>query len=51
MCVKINVLFSIIRVMKVYCGTLVGAAGFINNGGMFQCETEAIQNTTVQTRK
>ena len=30
-------LFSIIRVVRMWCGILVSAAGFTNNGGMFEC--------------
>ena len=33
MCIEIDVLFSIIRVVRMWCGILVSAAGFINNGG------------------
>ena len=49
MCIKINVLFSIIRVVRVWCGILVSAAGLINNGGMIECLVAMIQNTTMQT--
>ena len=34
MCIDIEMLFSIIRVVRMWCGILVSAAGFINNGGM-----------------
>ena len=35
MCIKIDVLFSIIRVERMWCGILVGVDRFINNGDMF----------------
>ena len=47
MCIEIDVLFSIIRVVRMWCGILVSAAGFINNGGMFKFSMAGIQNTTV----
>ena len=37
MCIKINVLFSNIRVVKVLCGKLVNAAGLININSMLEC--------------
>ena len=49
MCIKNDVLFSIIQVVRVCCGMLVGAAGIISNGGMFKCLMAAIQDTTMQT--
>ena len=49
--INIDVLFSIIRVVGVWCGMLVSAGGFINNGGMFDCLMAGIQNTTVCTGK
>ena len=49
MSINIDVLFSIIRVVKVWCGISVSTAGFINNGGMFEFLVEKIQNKTVQT--
>ena len=36
-------LFSIFRVVRMWCGILVSAAGFINNGGMFECSMAGIQ--------
>ena len=45
MCNNIDVLFSIIRVERVWCGMLVSAAGFINNGDMFEYLPAGIQNT------
>ena len=47
MCIEIDVLFSIIRVVRMWCGILVSAAGFINNGGMFECSMAGIKHTTV----
>ena len=40
-------LFSIIRVVRMGCGIMVSAAGFINNGGMLECSVAGIQYTTV----
>ena len=42
MCIEIGMLFSIIRVLMVCRGILVSAAGFIDNGGMFECWMAAI---------
>ena len=47
MCNEIGMLFSIIRVVRVVCGILVSAAGFIDNGGMLECSVAGIQTTTV----
>ena len=47
MCIKIGVLFSIIRVVRVWCGILVSAAGFINNGCSFECSMAVLQNKTM----
>ena len=47
MCIKIDVLFSIIHAVIVWCGILVSAAGHISNGGMFECSMAAIQNATM----
>ena len=47
MCINIDVLFSTIRVVKILVGILVSGAGFINNGGMFECLIEGIQNITM----
>ena len=47
MCIDIEMLFSIIRVVRVWCGILVSAAGFIDNGGMLECLVAGIQTTTV----
>ena len=47
MSINIDVLFSIIRVVGVWCGILVSEIGFIINGGMFDCLMAEIQNTTV----
>ena len=49
MCIKIDVLLSIIQVVRVWCGILVSATGHINNGGMLKCSVAGIQNTTMQT--
>ena len=50
MCNEIEMLFSIIRVVRMWCGILVSAAGFITNGGMFECSVAGIQNTTVYNK-
>ena len=50
MCIDIEMLFSIIQVEKVWCGILVSAAGFINNGGMQECSVAGIQTKTVYCR-
>ena len=47
MCIKKDVLFSIIQDVRVWCGILVSAAGFNNNGGMFEYSMAGIHNTTV----
>ena len=43
MCNEIEMLFILIRVVWMWCGILVSAAGFINNGGMFECSVAGIQ--------
>ena len=43
MCNVIKMLFSIIRMVRMWCGILVSAAGFITNGGMFECSVALIQ--------
>ena len=48
MCTKTDVLFSIDRVVRVWCGMLDSTAGFLNNGGMFEWSVAGIQNTTVK---
>ena len=47
MCIKIDVLFSIIRVVRVWCGMLVSAAGIMKNGGMFEPLKAGIQYATM----
>ena len=51
MCTKLDVLFSIIRVVGVWCDILVSAAGFINNGCSYECSMAGLQNKTVYTGK
>ena len=43
MCDDIKMLFSIIRVVRMWCGILVSAAGFINNVDMMKCSMAGIQ--------
>ena len=49
MCIKIDVFLSSIRGVRMWCGILVSAASFINNGGMFECSVAGIQTTTMLT--
>ena len=51
MCIKIDVLFSIIQVVRVQCGKLVSAAGSINNGGMFECLVSGVHYTTIKMER
>ena len=37
MFIKIGMLFSIIRLVRVWCGILIRAAGLIENGFSFEC--------------
>ena len=45
--IKTDLLFSIDRVVRVWCGKLNNSAGLINNGGMFEGFVAGIQNKTV----
>ena len=45
--IKVDVFFNNNEVVRVWCGILVSAAGFINNDGMFECLVAEIQYTTV----
>ena len=47
MCITIGMLFSIIRVVRVWCGILVSAAVSIDNGCSFECSVAVLQNKTV----
>ena len=47
MCSKIDVLFSIVRVVRMCSGILVDAAGFINNGCRFECSVAGFQDKAV----
>ena len=47
MCIKIGMLRSIIRLVRVWCGILVSAAGFIDYGCSFECLVVGIQNKAV----
>ena len=47
MCIKIDVLLNIIRVVRVWCDILVSAAGFIKDGGMFEYSEAGIHITTL----
>ena len=49
MCIKIGMLFSIIRLVKVWCGILVSAADLIDNGFSFECSVAGLQNKAVWT--
>ena len=47
MCITIDVLFSIIRVVREWCGILVSAAGFHDNGCSLESSVAGLQNKTV----
>ena len=47
MYIKIGVLFSIIRLVRVWCGILVSAAGLIDNGCSFKWSVAELQNKAV----
>ena len=47
MFIEISVLFSIIRVVRVWCGILISAAGLIDNDCSFEWSMAGIQNKAV----
>ena len=47
MCIKIGVLFSIIRLVRVWCDIVVSAVALINNGCRFECSVAGFQDKAV----
>ena len=47
MCINRDVLFSIIRVVRVWCDIVVSAVALINNGCMLECSVAVFQDKAV----